>query len=60
MDAGAALFQMNLASTISSRCSGMLVLMPSTTISDSAMRMRRPAACSRVSPCTMILPIIES
>ena len=51
--------RMNLASTISSRCSGMLVLMPSTTISDSAMRMRA-IACSRVSPCTMILPIIES
>jgi hypothetical protein len=50
---------MNLASTISSRCSAMLVLMPSTTVSDSAVRMRA-RACSRVSPCTMILPIIES
>jgi Asp-tRNA(Asn)/Glu-tRNA(Gln) amidotransferase A subunit family amidase len=30
-----------------------------TTVSDSAVRMRA-SACSRVSPCTMILPIIES
>ena len=50
---------MKAASAISWRCSGMLVLMPSTSISLSALRMRA-IACSRVSPCTMILPIIES
>ena len=40
---------MNLASTISSRCSAMLVWMPSITVSFSAVRMRA-IACSRVSP----------
>ena len=50
---------MNLASAISSRCSGMLVWMPSTTVSDSAVRMRA-SAWLRVSPWQMILPIIES
>ena len=38
---------------------GMDLEMPSTTVSRSAVRMRA-SACSRVSPCTMILPIIES
>ena len=37
----------------------MLVRDAPTTVSDKAMRMRA-SACSRVSPCTMILPIIES
>jgi hypothetical protein len=50
---------MKLASDISSRCSGMLVWMPSTTVSDSAVRMRA-SAWARVSAWTMILPIIES
>jgi hypothetical protein len=37
----------------------MLVLMPSTTISDNATRMRA-IACSRVSPYAMTFPTIES
>jgi hypothetical protein len=37
----------------------MLVLIPSTTISESAIRIRA-IACSRVSPYAMTLPIIES
>ena len=41
--------RMKRVSSSSSRCSGMLVWMPSTTISESAMRMRA-IACSRVSP----------
>ena len=40
-------------------CSATFVLMPSTTISDSAMRMRR-MACSRVSPYEISLAIMES
>ncbi len=40
---------MNFESTISSRCSGTLVRMPSITVSFSAVRMRA-MACSRVSP----------
>ena len=37
----------------------MLVLMPSITISESAVRMRA-IATARVSPCVISLPIIES
>jgi hypothetical protein len=40
-------------------CSGTLVLMPSTTISLSATRMRA-IACARSAPWTISLPIIES
>ena len=40
-------------------CSGTLVLIPSTTISDSALRMRA-IAVSRSSPNAMILAISES
>jgi hypothetical protein len=37
----------------------MFVLIPSTTISDKAIRIRA-IACSRVSPYAMTLPISES
>ena len=48
-----------LASASSSRCNAMLVRMPSTAISESAICMRR-IACSRVSPQASTLAIIES
>ena len=47
------------ASFMSSWCRGMLVWIPSITISESAMRMRA-IACSRVSPWAISLPMSES
>ena len=51
--------RMKLVSLSRSRCSGMLVRIPSTTISESAMRMRL-IACSRFAPYAITLPTIES
>ena len=44
---------------MSSWCRGMLVCIPSITISERAMRMRA-IACSRVSPWAMSLAMSES
>ena len=49
----------NAASRSSSACSGMFVVIPSTTISSSAVRMR-PSAERRSSPCAMTFATIES
>ena len=57
MDAGPALDELGVDHQLAVQRD--VGLMPSTTVSDSAMRMRA-SAWSRVSPWTMILPIMES